>query len=45
MNQNFERNFISNQNGTDKTNPISENLFEIKVTFESYQVADVPRPK
>ena len=33
MNKNFERNFISNQNGTDKTNSILENPTKIKVNL------------
>ena len=33
VNLNFERNFIRNQNGTDKTNSISENLSKIGTSF------------
>ena len=33
MNKNFEQNFISNQNGTDIVNSISENSTKIKVSF------------
>ena len=39
MNQKFEQNFISNQNGTEKTYSISENPTKIKVIFSS------PEPK
>ena len=34
MNKNFEQDFISNQNGTDKVNVISENMTKIWVSFD-----------
>ena len=34
MKNNFERNFINNQNGTDKTNTISENPTKIEASFD-----------
>ena len=45
MNYNFKRNFINNQNGTDKTNSKSENPTKIKVSVDFYGVSDVPHRK
>ena len=41
MNKNFEQNFISNQNGTDKVNSTSEYPTKIKVSFDFYRVFEV----
>ena len=45
MNKIIEQIFISNQNGTDKTNSISENPTTIKVSLDFYRVSDVPHQK
>ena len=45
MNENFEQNFISNHNGTDKIKSISENLTKFKISFDLYRVSDAPHRK
>ena len=37
--------FISNQNGTDKINSISENPTKIEVSFTFFRVSDIPHWK